>query len=134
MRPKCEPCAGGIVYDHARRLLLIRRATPPSAGFWSIPGGRCEPDELPAQTCVREVAEETGLRVRVIRHAGRVERDGPGDLVYLIDDFVCSVVGGELRAADDAADARWVSAGELESLPLAPGLLEALTEWSLLPG
>ena len=133
MRPKCEPCAGGLVFDLARRLLLIRRATPPSAGLWSVPGGRCEPGESPAQACVREVAEETGLRVRVVRHAGRVERDGPGGVVYLIDDFVCSIVDGELRAGDDAGEARWVSAAELPSLRLTPGLLEALTKWRLLP-
>ena len=126
MRPKCVPCAGGIVFDDARRLLLIQRGTPPGSGLWSIPGGRCEPGEPPEAACVREVAEETGLRVHVERHAGRVERDGPGG-------FVCSVVGGLLRAGDDAADVRWVTAAELGSLELVPGLLAALTDWQTLP-
>jgi 8-oxo-dGTP diphosphatase len=126
-------CAGGIVFDDARRLLVIRRGTPPASGLWSIPGGRCEPGEPPAAACVREVAEETGLYVQVERHAGRVERDGPGGVVYEIDDFVCSVLGGALRAGDDAADARWVTAAELGSLDLVPGLLDALTTWRLIP-
>ena len=133
MRPKCVPCAGGIVFDDARRLLVIRRGTPPSAGLWSIPGGRCEPGEPPAAACAREVAEETGLCVQVERHAGRVEREGPGDVVYEIDDFVCSVVGGLLRVGDDATDARWVTAAELGWLDLVPGLLDALTIWQVLP-
>jgi 8-oxo-dGTP diphosphatase len=121
------------VFDDARRLLVIQRGTPPASGLWSIPGGRCEPGEPPAAACVREVAEETGLHVQVERHAGRVERGGPGGVIYEIDDFVCSVVGGALRAGDDAADARWVTAAELGSLDLVPGLLAALTAWRLFP-
>jgi len=121
------------VFDDARRLLVIRRGTPPASGQWSIPGGRCEAGEPPAAACVREVTEETGLHVQIERHAGRVERDGPGGVVYEIDDFVCSVRGGALRPGDDAAEARWVTAAELGSLDLVPGLLDALTAWRLLP-
>jgi 8-oxo-dGTP diphosphatase len=128
-----RPCAAGIVHDQAGRLLLIRRGQPPAAGSWSVPGGRCRPGESPADACVREVAEETALEVAVVRLAGRVERAAPGGGVYVIDDFVCRVVGGDLRAGDDAADARWVSRDELAALELAPGLYAALDEWRLLP-
>jgi 8-oxo-dGTP diphosphatase len=128
-----EPCAGGIVLNDAGRLLLIRRATPPSAGRWSIPGGRCRPGESTAAACVREVAEETGLVVRVVRRAGRVRRAGPDGVGYDIEDFVCSVDGGRLRAGDDADEARWVSHAQLASLDLVPGLLDALTSWDALP-
>src|SRR2546430_12165360 len=71
-----EPCAGAIVFDGAGQLLLIKRGRPPSQGSWSVPGGRCLPGEAEPDACVREVAEETGLAVRVLRLAGRVERDG----------------------------------------------------------
>ncbi len=83
--------------------------------------------------CVREVAEETGLDVRVLYYAGRVERDGPEGVVFDIDDFVCEVVGGTLCAGDDASDARWASRTELDALELAPGLLAALAGWNELP-
>lgn len=129
-----QPCAGAIVHDDQQRLLLIRRGRPPSAGTWSVPGGRCLPGESPAAACVREVAEETGLQVEVLRHAGRVERAAPGGGVYVIDDFACRVAGGTLAAGDDAADARWVGRTELRELELAPGLYAALEEWGLLPG
>lgn len=119
--------------DHAGRLLLIRRARPPSAGRWSIPGGRCRPGESTAAACVREVAEETGLEVHIVRRAGRVKRAGPNGVGYDIEDFVCSVDGGELRAGDDASEARWVSRAELTSLDLVPGLLDALASWDALP-
>jgi ADP-ribose pyrophosphatase YjhB (NUDIX family) len=134
------PCAGGIVIDADGRLLLIKRAKAPSAGTWSIPGGRCEPGETAEQACIREVAEETGLQVRVIRWIGRVERasgSGPGGIVYDIDDFICAIRAGDasvLRAGDDAADARWATRAELESTAagdLTPGLLEALDAWDV---
>jgi 8-oxo-dGTP diphosphatase len=128
-----EPCAGAIVFDAAGRLLVIRRGRPPWPGLWSIPGGRCRPGEAAAEACVREVAEETGLVAQVVRLAGHVDRDGPDGRVYVIDDFVCEVTGGRLRAGDDAAEARWVDRAELAALPLVPGLLAALTQWQVLP-
>ena len=82
--PNRQPCAGGIVCDATGRLLLIRRGKAPSAGLWSVPGGRCLPGESTADACVREVAEETGLIVEVLRLAGTVERPAPDGNVYEI--------------------------------------------------
>jgi ADP-ribose pyrophosphatase YjhB (NUDIX family) len=79
------------------------------------------------------VAEETGLAVEVVRHAGQVSRAAPGGVTYVIDDYVCRVVGGVLKAGDDAADVRWVTRAELVALELAPGLYEALAGWDALP-
>lgn len=132
--PGEQPCAGGIVLDEAGRLLLVRRARPPAAGSWSIPGGRCLAGEDAAAACVREVLEETGLRVAVLRWAGRVEREAPDGGRYLIDDFVCAVRGGSLQAGDDAAEASWFSVDELGDIELVPGLLDALREWAVLTG
>jgi ADP-ribose pyrophosphatase YjhB (NUDIX family) len=132
--PGEQPCAGGIVLDGAGRLLLVRRARPPSAGARSVPGGRCRPGEPPAAACVREVAEETGLAVTVLRWAGRVERPAPDGGVYVIDDFVCALAGGSLQAGDDAAEAAWFDLDELAGIDLVPGLLEALREWSVVGG
>jgi 8-oxo-dGTP diphosphatase len=128
------PCAGAVVHDGRGRLLLVRRGREPGRGLWSLPGGRCEPGETAADAAVREVREETGLRVAAGALVGRVERPGPGGAVYVIDDVACAVVGGELTPGDDADDARWVDAAALAALPLTDGLLDTLTGWNVLPG
>ncbi|SDF99954.1 NUDIX domain-containing protein [Pseudonocardia oroxyli] len=93
-----------------------------------MPGGRVEPGESDAQALVREMAEETGLTVEVGALVGTVVR---GD--FHITDYRCTVVGGTLRAGDDAADARWVDAAEFATLPLVEGLAETLDGWGVLP-
>lgn len=127
------PCAGAVVHDGQGRLLLVRRRNPPAAGSWSLPGGRVEPGEESAAAAVREVAEETGLRVRSVRLLGRVERDGPGGVRYVIDDWLCTAVGGVLAAGDDASDVQYVTGAELAALTVSDGLVEALAGWSVLP-
>jgi 8-oxo-dGTP diphosphatase len=127
-------CVGALVRDDEGRLLVVLRAREPSAGTWSIPGGRVEPGETDAEAVAREVHEETGLTVRPGAHVGTVERPGPGPgVVYEIHDYAAEVVDGDLAAATDAADARWVTPTELAALPCTPGLLETLREWSQLP-
>jgi ADP-ribose pyrophosphatase YjhB (NUDIX family) len=125
---------GAIIFDPARRLLVIRRGRPPGEGLWSLPGGRVEPGETDAAAVRREVLEETGLLVRVGALAGAVDRPGLGGDTYVIRDYLATVTGGSLAAGDDAADARWCAHEELVRLPLTAGLLDALTLWNALPG
>jgi 8-oxo-dGTP diphosphatase len=122
-------CAGALVRHPDGRLLVVLRGHDPGRGTWSLPGGRVEPGETTAQACAREVLEETGLVVEVGRLVGTVERAGPGGRTYVIDDYSCRVVGGDLRAATDADDARWVDDDELRALPLAPLLWDTLADW-----
>ena len=113
---------------------VIRRGRPPGEGLWSLPGGRVETGESDADAVVRELAEETGLRVEPGVLAGSVDRPGPGGVTYDIRDYAATVTGGTLCAGDDASDARWASPEELRALPTTPGLLEALDEWGVLGG
>ena len=126
------PCVGAIVTDGQGRLLMIKRGHEPGAGLWSIPGGRIEPGETDAEAVIREMLEETSLTVEVDRLIGRVQRPGLNGAVIDIRDYAATVTGGTLRPGDDAADARWVAPGELDSLEITEGLIDALTEWGVL--
>ena len=128
------PCVGAIVTDEQGRLLMIQRGHDPGAGLWSIPGGRIEPGESDEQALVREMLEETNLQVKVGRLVGSVQREGPGGTVIDIRDYAATAVGGTLRAGDDAADARWVTAAEMARLEVTEGLVEALAGWGVLGG
>lgn len=123
---------GAVVKDDQGRLLLIKRGHAPGAGLWSLPGGRIEPGETDTEALVREMREETGLVIEAGRLIGTVRRPAQGGGVLDIRDYAATISGGTLRAGDDAADARWVAASELKSLPITDGLVEALTSWGIL--
>jgi 8-oxo-dGTP diphosphatase len=126
-------CVGAVVHDESGRLLLVRRATDPGYGLWSIPGGRVQPGETDAEAVRREVFEETGLSVDLGPLLGSVHRPAPGDATFEIYDYSAQVITGTLQAGDDAAEVCWVSAAEYRELPVVPGLTEALRGWSALP-
>lgn len=128
-------CVGGVVVDGAGRFLMIQRGKQPDKGCWSVPGGRVEPGETDEDAVAREVLEETGLPVRAGRLAGRVEREGPGGVRYVIRDYECHPLPDAdldgVRAGDDADDVGWFTVAELRRLPCTPMLLETLAEWGV---
>lgn len=132
MSGRVVPCVGAVIKDDLGRLLLIKRGHSPGAGLWSLPGGRIEPGETDAEALVREVREETGLAVEAGHLLGTVQRPAHDGDVFDIRDYAATVTGGLLQPGDDAADARWVDAIEMESLPITEGLTETLTSWGVL--
>lgn len=91
------------------RVLLQLRPWPPG---WELPGGHCSAGEDPAETAIRECAEETGLRVRVDGLVGVYEWAGwrsAGDAVY-----AGTAVGGAPRRSIESLRLRWV---DPEALP-----------------
>ncbi len=120
---------GTVVLD-GERVLLARRGRAPSAGKWSIPGGLVHLGERLEEAAVREVQEETGLRVRLLGLCGvidRVVRDE--DAVryhYVIIDYVAESVGGRLEAGTDAAEVRWVAVGDLGQYDCTEGLADMI--------
>ncbi|HKQ86385.1 MAG TPA: NUDIX hydrolase [Candidatus Acidoferrales bacterium] len=104
-------------------VLLMRRAYQPLQGEWSIPGGGLDVGETIADGVRREVEEETGIHVRVLDHIEtfeRIVRDDFGRVQYhyVILDYLCEAVGGELRAGGDATDVAWVAEEELPKYSL----------------
>src|SRR4051812_1215937 len=119
-----QPLVGvGAVIVEDGRVLLIKRGKAPLLGEWSIPGGMLELGETLRQGAEREALEETGLVVRATELLGvfdRVVPDAEGKIVYhyILIDFLCERVSGELSAGADAADARWLAPEEISQLPL----------------
>jgi 8-oxo-dGTP diphosphatase len=113
----------GAIIVEQERVLLVKRGHPPLAGEWSIPGGVLELGEALEEAVVREAWEETGLRVETAGLLGvfdRVLRDADERTLYhyVLIDFLCHRVSGELQAAGDAAEVRWFSQDEIGRLTL----------------
>jgi ADP-ribose pyrophosphatase YjhB (NUDIX family) len=113
----------GAVIVQDGRVLLIRRGQPPLLGEWSLPGGVLECGETLREATVREAREETGLVVETVDMLGVYERvirsdDGRVRYHYVLIDFLCRPVAGELKAGSDAADVRWFVRDELAALNL----------------
>jgi 8-oxo-dGTP diphosphatase len=92
--------ATAVIEFPPEMILLIKRDTVPFRGFWALPGGRTEPGETVEQTIVREVKEETGLDVAVVRKIGEYHEQGVQGGVeydYYPACFLVKVVGGEMR-------------------------------------
>ena len=122
-----RPIVGvGAVIVARDRAVVVRRAAEPLAGVWSIPGGVLELGETLRDGVAREALEETGLTVAVHDVLGvfdRIlpDRDGRTQFHYVLIDFLCTRISGELRAGADAAEARWLTAAELDTFPLSDG-------------
>lgn len=100
------------------KVLLIQRGNEPFKGCWAFPGGFMNMDETVEQCAVRELEEETGLKVHEIRQIGaysKVDRDPRGRTVtvafLVITDKAEAVCG-----LDDAAHAQWFPLSALPNL------------------
>jgi 8-oxo-dGTP diphosphatase len=121
----------GAIIIEEDRVLLVKRTQPPLQAQWSIPGGALEIGELVRDAVVREAREETGLIVEpgvLLGVYDRVVRDAQQRVQYhyVLIDFLCRRVGGELAAADDAAEVRWFTREQLPALTLVEDTLDVI--------
>ena len=92
--------ATAIITFPQDKILLIKRRTLPFTGYWALPGGRVDPGETVEQTIAREVKEETGLDVEVVRKMGEYHEQGVQNKFeydYYPACFLARVVGGEIK-------------------------------------
>jgi len=117
---------GAIIVD-GPRVLLVQRGRPPAVGKWSIPGGLVDVGEPVEAAVRREVAEESGLTVRLHGLVGvvdRIIRDAAGRVQYhyVLLDFLASPESGTACAGSDARALRWSTVEELRRLETTEGL------------
>ena len=114
--------AVGVVVFHQGKVLLVKRAKPPSQHLWAIPGGKVKPGETLQAAAEREMLEETGLDVAAgapVHTFDLIEKQGEDICFhYVIIDILARLRGGNLSAADDASEARWFTSEELTNVEL----------------
>jgi 8-oxo-dGTP diphosphatase len=141
-----HPMVGiGAVVIRDNRALLIRRGSEPLKGEWSIPGGMLEIGETISEGVMRELYEETGLRVRLLGlievferifrkdEVGQAPLDAAGNISpvanesdgrplyhFVILDYLCEAPEGEPRAGSDVTDLEFVTEEDLARFRLTP--------------
>ena len=115
-RPAVTADSVVITNEAVPKVLLIERGADPYKGCWAFPGGFLNMDETTEQCAVRELEEETGMKILGLQQIGaysKVDRDPRGRTItvaYLaVVDSPCEVIG-----LDDAAKAQWFP---LDALP-----------------
>ncbi len=121
----------GVVVFRDDTVLLIRRGNPPRAGEWSLPGGAQHVGETVRQTALREVMEETGVRVGHLEFLAVIDailRDeqGRARYHYTLVDFWAEWESGEPAAADDAQLAEWIPISRVNDLGLWSKTVEVI--------
>jgi 8-oxo-dGTP diphosphatase len=120
-----SPLVGvGAAIFRGEEVLLVRRGQEPAKGSWSLPGGLVELGEGLEAALKREIWEETGLVVRILGVSAvleRIYRDDDDHIPYhyVLIDFACDYLSGEVRPASDITAARFVSLNGLDDFPLA---------------
>ncbi len=121
------PAASAVIVDQDGRILVHRRT---DNELWSIPGGGMEIGESIAETVVREVEEETGLKVEPERLVGiytnprhvTAYNDGEVRQQFSIC-FACRIVGGQLLdQADESLEVGFFSPEQIEDMPMHPSI------------
>ncbi len=108
----------------SEQVLLVRRAKAPMQGEWTLPGGLQKLGETVSAAACREVAEETGLRIRVLGLAevvDLIERDPESGGVryhYTLVDLIAYWIGGTVRTGSDAIEAAWIDLDALDRCSL----------------
>ena len=131
--PEIPKVAVGAVVFKDGRVLLVRRGQPPSEDLWAIPGGSVEIGETLQEAAEREIHEETGITISAgepVFTFDVIDRDPSGRIRfhYVIIDLAADYVSGNLKAGDDAAEVRWVTAHEMKALKMSAPTVKLLEE------
>ena|SRR5579871_2583847 len=112
------------------RVLVGRRARPPMAGRFSLPGGVAEVGETLVEAAARELREEVGIEAEIVgfnRHVEPIVREGGRVRAhFVIASFVGRWTRGEARASDEIDAVAWIEPAGVADLLTTPELGELL--------
>lgn len=128
----------GAVVLREGHILLVRRGVAPAKGLWAIPGGGLKLGETLQQGAEREIFEETGIVISAgapLFTCDTFERDADGRIRfhYVIVDLEAEYLSGDVAAADDAIEARWVSPAEVRALSVTKSTWKLLMQIGFIP-
>ncbi|RLF12005.1 MAG: hypothetical protein DRJ98_02065 [Thermoprotei archaeon] len=123
----------GVLVLDGDRILMIRRRGEPDVGLWTIPGGLVELGEKVEDAAVREVEEETGIKVKLKRLLDVVNKivldeDGRVKYHFVIVDFLGEPLNLQVKPSPEVLDAAWVKLSDLQTMPITSTLRELLTK------
>lgn len=135
--PECEfihftdPKVGvGVLILQDDKVLLVKRKMKPEKGKWSIPAGFLDYGEDPKVTAEREVLEETNLEVKIYDlldvYYNRDALEKGGASIFIL--YKARLIGGQLKAGDDAAEAGFFGPEDLPELAFT-STRDAIYKW-----
>lgn len=107
-RKKPSITVDAIILNEKEEILLVKRKNEPFRDHWALPGGFVEYGERVEDATIREVKEETGLEVEIIKLHNVYsdpKRDPRGHTISIV--YHCRVKGGNLKGGDDAKEAKF---------------------------
>lgn len=134
-RPTCSGCgyvvfldpklSAVVLIETKKKLVMVQRATEPALGHWAFPSGFVDRGETVEDAAIREVLEETGLKVTLTNFIGLYSHSGSAVVIAV---YSAQIVGGTLKAGSDAADVALVDLDRLPKLPFYHDY-QILSDW-----
>ena len=109
------PVVVGVVYHMGRMLITQRKQDGLLGGLWEFPGGKIQQGESPADACVREIREETGIPVRIVSHLCQVKHAYTHFKIQM-QVFICHAHSGAVQL-NGPVDFRWITPEDMDQYP-----------------